>query len=1196
MSVYLATRGKQDYFLTERPEFTFFNKVYSRDLTHTSTTETIPFDSGGGTIATLPIHGDYISDITLKVILPPLNPVLPLNSIFVQDVYSSNILPQSKIYFYSNASDTPIKTIRYQEYSNYIVGNKFVFGSPTNSTDYIIFDNITIANFFCFVDNVERLLGGYFKYSYNVTQINGVTSPSFLDECGWVHPIASTLLNNPGQLVANSDGSSIFFIDTGNSTIRKMITKSPYTVTTVISSDISGVSGLTIDNNYLYATTDLAIKQFSLVDYTATTLVSLSGLTGYLTIDSNYIYATTDSSIKTISLVDYTVTTIVNSGLSSPKGLAVDSNYLYVADTGHSSIKIVSLVGYAVTTIVSTGLNSPKGLAIDSNYLYVADAGNSQIKKISLIGYTVTILAGSTLPGFLDGIGTNAFFSIPSGVAIFGNLLYVADTGNSTIRRISISSGITTTLAGTATISGNKDTTATSYPDDTMYYYINSISLVIGKQLIQQIPGQYLKIKKDISNTFKNVPILKVIEGDTNISYGERTYFLETGLLKGLPVHQLANQDIQVIIDSKLVQKSLLVEYVSFGQTKLPNTYTLVVPQVQTFPNGGSLDIRGPITKIISDGSFNFSLNGEQLFDSDSSNVSQLENLLNISAGTFINIFKSPVNMSRIRDKQVTSSSNVWAETLNILKIHNGLSGLLFESSFYSFGAAPNLLAFATGVITQGGGGGGGGAGGLYAFSSFTFTTAGSSGSSGPSLGQIQTYSLTAPGGGDWTQNTNYLNSDGQGKWLWTVPFTGLFNFEVAAASGQGVSYYSYGGRGVVINSSTLLIQGDIIAMLVGQAGNGGAGGGGGTFVYNTTTSTLLFAAGGGAGGGSWGSGGDGVTSNTGGNGQGSNDPFYGSPGQGGSNGNGGSNDSFGPSSIFGQFSSTTDTTGTWNGVTYNLIRSSEPYCGMNPAGSLSSTITAYLDDAGGGYNSSDGLPAGQYGTATENNTVGYSGAWSIINFSSGKLFTDFYMYQNYPDNSNPLKTFVILGAYSQTGPWTLLGNFNTGYTGVPVSPTDNPSYKQYTLTNRANYTYYNFIATSMIPSGNNVNISNYYFKYNSSPGGGGGFIGDGGPALYDTTNTARSFLNGGNGGVGGAFGGGGSQGGNTNGSGPAGGGGGGYSGGGAAGSDTGGDYDFPHGGGGGGSYSINTAIYTFNPTEPVNSQSSLNGFVFVYQ
>jgi hypothetical protein len=248
-------------------------------------------------------------------------------------------------------------------------------------------------------------------------------------------------------------------------------------------------------------------------------------------------------------------------------------------------------------------------------------------------------------------------------------------------------------FAGTPIVPGALDP-VTNYPDDTMYYYINSISLSIGKQVIQQLPGGYLKMKRDISNTYKNRPVLKLLEGDTNIAASDRVYFVKTGLINNIPIHLLANQDVQVIVDTKIKRKSLIIDYVSFANTKLPLEYTLIIPQVQTFHGSGDIDKKSPINKLMSDSPFEFSVNGEKLFDSDTSNVSQFDNLLNISSG-YINVFRGPVNMSRIRTKNIngpTPESNIWAETFNVLKIQNGLSGLVFESSFYSFGAPSSYL------------------------------------------------------------------------------------------------------------------------------------------------------------------------------------------------------------------------------------------------------------------------------------------------------------------------------------------------------------------------------------------------------------------------------------------------------------------------------------------------------------------------
>ncbi|GEP41115.1 choice-of-anchor D domain-containing protein [Brevifollis gellanilyticus] len=156
----------------------------------------------------------------------------------------------------------------------------------------------------------------------------------------------------------------------------------------------------------------------------------------------------------------------------SPSGIALRPDASgYIADTGNHVIRLVNSVTQEVSTYAGSGVvgfvdgdgeaasfNSPEGLALDTaGNLYVADTGNATIRKISPAG-TVTTFAGTAGQfGSTDGIGTSARFSQPCALCLdpAGNL-YVADRGNHLIRKITPTS-VVTTLAGKANAPGHKD-------------------------------------------------------------------------------------------------------------------------------------------------------------------------------------------------------------------------------------------------------------------------------------------------------------------------------------------------------------------------------------------------------------------------------------------------------------------------------------------------------------------------------------------------------------------------------------------------------------------------------------------------------------------------------------------------------------------------------------------------------------------
>jgi hypothetical protein len=145
-----------------------------------------------------------------------------------------------------------------------------------------------------------------------------------------------------------------------------------------------------------------------------------------------------------------------------PYGVACDAqSNVYVAELNGNRIRKITPSG-DVSTFAGTGTNgsvdgpgtvaqfsAPTGVACDANgNVYVADQGQNRIRKITPSGF-VSTLAGSTL-GSNDGTGTAAKFWAPTGIACDaqGNV-YVADKSNYRIRKIT-QAGVVTTLAGSS--------------------------------------------------------------------------------------------------------------------------------------------------------------------------------------------------------------------------------------------------------------------------------------------------------------------------------------------------------------------------------------------------------------------------------------------------------------------------------------------------------------------------------------------------------------------------------------------------------------------------------------------------------------------------------------------------------------------------------------------------------------------------
>jgi hypothetical protein len=264
--------------------------------------------------------------------------------------------------------------------------------------------------------------------------------------------------NNPYSLAVDSTGN-VYVADTGNHTIREVSPVGTNWVVTTLAglagnagtndgagnaARFNGPGGVAVDslaNVYVSDTANHTIREVTPTgtNWVVTTLAGLPGVSGN---------ANGPGSAARFFL---------------PFGLTVATNgNLYVADYGNSTIRKVTPVGifWSVTTL-ATGFNGPYGVTVDSaGYVYATATGYHAIGKVTPAG-AVTVLAGSVgNPGSADGTNSDARFSYPCGVVVdSGGNVYVADSGNSTIRKVAQvgTNGMVTTLAGLADNIGSTD-------------------------------------------------------------------------------------------------------------------------------------------------------------------------------------------------------------------------------------------------------------------------------------------------------------------------------------------------------------------------------------------------------------------------------------------------------------------------------------------------------------------------------------------------------------------------------------------------------------------------------------------------------------------------------------------------------------------------------------------------------------------
>ena len=254
--------------------------------------------------------------------------------------------------------------------------------------------------------------------------------------------------------MAVDSADNVYVADYGNHCIRKITPEG--VVSTFAGSRTAGFADTDTDNNVVAQfrnPTDVA------VDSSGNLYVADYGNHRIRKID------TTTREVTTLagSTRGYEEGTGTAAKFDKPHSVAVDSDgNVYVADYGNHRIRKITSGG-DVTTLAGNGeagfangagataqFNGSLGVAVDSSdNVYVADVRNHRIRKIDTTTREVTTFAGIGIAGLANGAGTVARFDRPYSVAVdSSDNVYVVDTGNHCIRKITPGGGEVTTLAG----------------------------------------------------------------------------------------------------------------------------------------------------------------------------------------------------------------------------------------------------------------------------------------------------------------------------------------------------------------------------------------------------------------------------------------------------------------------------------------------------------------------------------------------------------------------------------------------------------------------------------------------------------------------------------------------------------------------------------------------------------------------------
>ena len=299
----------------------------------------------------------------------------------------------------------------------------------------------------------------------NLTAITSTIVAGTLQTCGYTGDggaATSAELNSPGGLFVDASGD-LFIADTGNNVVREVVAKTG-AIKTIAGNGSSGYSG----DGQAATSAELSAPGGVVVDAAGDILIADTG--------NNAVRKVTAGKISTIAgngKAGYTGDggVAASAELNAPAALLLDASQdILISDSGNSAIRKITAATKVISTYAGNGhlsysgdfglaanaqLDSPSGVSVDSfGNLFIADQYNSEIREVGGSNGEIKGVAGSGKAGYSGDGGPAAKAQVNEPFGVFVDAaenVFIADTQNHAIRKVTAATGIISTVAGNGT-------------------------------------------------------------------------------------------------------------------------------------------------------------------------------------------------------------------------------------------------------------------------------------------------------------------------------------------------------------------------------------------------------------------------------------------------------------------------------------------------------------------------------------------------------------------------------------------------------------------------------------------------------------------------------------------------------------------------------------------------------------------------